>query len=160
MHLTFITYILCADLLCRCWLHATHFDALKIMKRFDGGDDKIMRLKMLKGMASLHGGRFPNCGGVQSVLGSHDQIGDRQGGNQDGRGTHRYFVSRVGGRSNWHARAQTRAWFCFQNCMKGLPMTFMGSETLQNGMFSALMIVVDSSVADYRWIHCYLLAVN
>jgi 1,4-alpha-glucan branching enzyme len=118
-----------------CWVHATHFDSLKIMKRFDGGDDKICRLSMLKGMATLHGGRFSTVGGVQSILGSHDQIGDRRDGHQDGRGTHRYYVSRLGGRANWHARAQSRAWFCFQNCMKGLPMTFMGTETLQDGTF-------------------------
>eukprot|EP00929_Paragymnodinium_shiwhaense_P063067 TRINITY_DN31530_c0_g1_i1.p1 TRINITY_DN31530_c0_g1~~TRINITY_DN31530_c0_g1_i1.p1 ORF type:complete len:635 (+),score=153.25 TRINITY_DN31530_c0_g1_i1:65-1906(+) len=115
-----------------CWVHATHFDSLKIMKKFDGGDDGNKRLNMLKGMATLHGGRFKHIGGVHSALGSHDQIGDRHGGKQDG-GIHRYYVSRLGGRGNWHARAQCRAWFGFQNCCVGLPMTFMGTETLQDG---------------------------
>lgn len=112
-----------------CWLHATHFDSLKIMKKCDGGDDPNRRLKMLKNMVAPHG--FPNIGGVHSVLGSHDQIGDRHDGKSDGHGTHRYYVSRLGGRGNWHARAQCRAWYAFQNCFRGLPMTFMGSETLQ-----------------------------
>ncbi|CAE8627775.1 unnamed protein product [Polarella glacialis] len=109
-----------------CWLHATHFDSLKAMQGEGGRTD---RMAMLKNMVAPH--NFGNIGGVHSVLGSHDQIGDRHGGKQDGHGTHRYFVSRFGGRGNWHARAQCRAWFCFQNCCKGLPMTFMGSETLQ-----------------------------
>mmetsp|Transcript_77400 Transcript_77400/g.120916 ORF Transcript_77400/g.120916 Transcript_77400/m.120916 type:complete len:227 (+) Transcript_77400:1-681(+) len=81
-------------------------------------------------MACLHNG-FPHIGGVHSILGSHDQCGDRHDGNQDGRGTHRYYIHRLGGRNNWHARAQCRALFAFQNCCLGLPMTFMGSETLQ-----------------------------
>mmetsp|Transcript_129144 Transcript_129144/g.287833 ORF Transcript_129144/g.287833 Transcript_129144/m.287833 type:complete len:589 (-) Transcript_129144:15-1781(-) len=114
-----------------CWLHATHFDSIKIMKKQDGGDDPSKRLGMLKNMVAPRG--FPNIGGVHSVLGSHDQIGDRKDGNQDGHGTHRYYVSRLGGKGNWHARAQCRAWFAFQNCCRGLPMTFMGSETLQEG---------------------------
>ena len=58
-------------------------------------------------------------------------------------GTHRYYVSRLGGKGNWHARAreaqratfvslfpygrdaslrQMRAWFGFQNCCKGLAL--------------------------------------
>lgn len=112
-----------------CWLHATHFDSVKIMKGSDGGGDPHKRIGMLKNMVAPHG--FGNIGGVHSVLGSHDQIGDRHGGKQDGHGTHRYYVSRLGGKGNWHARAQTRAWFGFQNCCKGLPMTFMGTENLQ-----------------------------
>ena len=30
-----------------CWLHATHFDSVKIMKGSDGGDDPNKRLSML-----------------------------------------------------------------------------------------------------------------
>eukprot|EP00405_Crypthecodinium_cohnii_P025699 CAMPEP_0206491230 /NCGR_PEP_ID=MMETSP0324_2-20121206/44794_1 /ASSEMBLY_ACC=CAM_ASM_000836 /TAXON_ID=2866 /ORGANISM="Crypthecodinium cohnii, Strain Seligo" /LENGTH=596 /DNA_ID=CAMNT_0053972225 /DNA_START=42 /DNA_END=1832 /DNA_ORIENTATION=+ len=112
-----------------CWVHATHFDSIKMMKKFDGGGDPGQRLGMMKNMASPHG--FPTIGGVHSVLGSHDQIGDRHNGNQDGHGTHRYYVSRLGGRGNWHGRAQCRAWFAFQNCARGLPMIFMGTENLQ-----------------------------
>mmetsp|Transcript_31889 Transcript_31889/g.80855 ORF Transcript_31889/g.80855 Transcript_31889/m.80855 type:complete len:597 (+) Transcript_31889:91-1881(+) len=113
-----------------CWVHATHFDSLKIMKKSDGGDDPSKKMGMLKNMVMPHG--FPNIGGVHSVLGSHDQIGDRQDGNEDGK-SHRYYISRLGGKGNWHGRAQCRAWFAFQNCCRGLPMTFMGSETLQEG---------------------------
>ena len=38
-------------------------------------------------MVAPHG--FGNIGGVHSLLGSHDQIGDRHNGKQDGHGTHR-----------------------------------------------------------------------
>lgn len=113
-----------------CWLHASHFDSVKLMTKSDGGGEPSKRTAMLKNMLSPHG--FPNIGGVHSILGSHDQIGDRSDGKQDN-GKHRYYVSRLGGRGNWHARAQCRAWFAFQNCCKGLPMTFMGTETLQEG---------------------------
>ncbi|CAE8623228.1 unnamed protein product [Polarella glacialis] len=75
-----------------CWLHATHFDSLKAMQGEGGRTD---RMAMLKNMVAPH--NFGNIGGVHSVLGSHDQIGDRHGGKQDGQGTHRYFVSRFGG---------------------------------------------------------------
>ena len=61
-----------------CWLHATHFDSVKIMKGSDGGGDPHKRIGMLKNMVAPHG--FGNIGGVHSVLGSHDQIGDRHGG--------------------------------------------------------------------------------
>jgi len=117
-----------------CWLHATHFDSVKIQKKRDGGEDPGKAIKMLKNMVMPHG--FPHIGGVHSVLGSHDQIGDRHDGKDDG-GNHRYYVSRLGGKGNWHARAQCRIWFAFQNCCRGLPMTFMGSETLQEGWWHA-----------------------
>lgn len=113
-----------------CWLHATHFDSVKMMKKCDGGGEPSKRLGMLKNMVAPRG--FPNIGGVHSILGSHDQIGDRHDG-KDEHGSHRYYVDRLGGRKNWHARAQCRALFAFQNCCRGLPMTFMGSETLQEG---------------------------
>lgn len=114
-----------------CWIHSTHFDSVKIMKKFDGGEDPGRRIGMLKSMVSLYRGFPTACSGVNSVLGSHDQIGDRHDGKDDG-GKHRYYISRLGGRENWHGRAQCRAWFAFQNCCRGIPMTFMGTETLQN----------------------------
>ncbi|CAE7853391.1 RpS9 [Symbiodinium sp. KB8] len=121
-------YRLSGSTLAGCML-PTLIRSVKIMKGSDGGADPNKRLGMLKNMVAPHG--FGNIGGVHSLLGSHDQIGDRHNGNQDGHGTHRYYVSRLGGKGNWHARAQCRAWFGFQNCCKGLPMTFMGTENLQ-----------------------------
>jgi 1,4-alpha-glucan branching enzyme len=108
-----------------------HFDALKIMHRREGGESGETRVALLGNMARAHG-RFSSYGGINSVLGSHDQIGDRHDGCDDNR-SHRYAVSRWGGRNNWHARAQVRMWHAFQTFSKGLPMTFMGTETLQDG---------------------------
>eukprot|EP00928_Gymnodinium_smaydae_P070954 TRINITY_DN54678_c0_g1_i1.p1 TRINITY_DN54678_c0_g1~~TRINITY_DN54678_c0_g1_i1.p1 ORF type:complete len:597 (-),score=102.50 TRINITY_DN54678_c0_g1_i1:253-2043(-) len=113
-----------------CWLHAPHFDSVKMMKKCDGGGDPNNRINMLKHMVAPRG--YSSLGGVNSILGSHDQVGDRHDGRDDN-GSHRYYVSRLGGKANWHARAQCRAWFAFQNCCRGLPMTFMGTESLQEG---------------------------
>jgi 1,4-alpha-glucan branching enzyme len=114
-----------------CWVHAAHFDSLKIMKRHGGGESAHQRIAMLKAMIDMHRGFPRSCSGVNSVLGSHDQCGDRHGGSEDG-GIHRYYVARLGGRQHWHARAQTRMWYTLQAMSRGLPMIFMGTETLQN----------------------------
>eukprot|EP00747_Dinoflagellata_sp_TGD_P093500 gnl/TRDRNA2_/TRDRNA2_165783_c1_seq2.p2 gnl/TRDRNA2_/TRDRNA2_165783_c1~~gnl/TRDRNA2_/TRDRNA2_165783_c1_seq2.p2 ORF type:complete len:248 (-),score=18.56 gnl/TRDRNA2_/TRDRNA2_165783_c1_seq2:111-854(-) len=69
--------------------------------------------------------------GIRSVMGSHDQIGDRREGDEDN-GSHRYFISRVGGRKNWHARAKCRMWYSLMIFSRGLPMVFQGTETHQD----------------------------
>lgn len=107
-----------------CWIHSTHFDARKLL---DGHGDRVATLKSI---VQLHYGFPRGSAAVNSLLGSHDQCGDRHEGHEDG-GCHRYFVSRCGGRGNWHGRAITRAWAAVQAFSRGLPMVFMGSETLQ-----------------------------
>jgi 1,4-alpha-glucan branching enzyme len=114
-----------------CWIHAAHFDSLKIMKGHDGGSDAHERLALLKSIVNLHPGFPRSSSAVNSVLGSHDQCGDRHNGHEDG-GIHRYYVARLGGRNNWHARAQVRMWYGIQAMSRGLPMIFMGTETLQD----------------------------
>ncbi|MEW5816844.1 MAG: alpha-amylase family glycosyl hydrolase [Spirochaetota bacterium] len=114
-----------------CWIHAAHFDSLKIMKGHSGGDNPQIRLSLLKSMINMHRGFPRSCSGINSILGSHDQCGDRHGGHQDA-GCHRYYISRLGGRNNWHARAQVRMWYALQAVSRGLPMIFMGTETLQD----------------------------
>ncbi|MGA1870859.1 MAG: alpha-amylase family glycosyl hydrolase [bacterium] len=113
-----------------CWVHAAHFDSLKIMKRNNGGTNPYHRIAMLKAIIDMHWGFPSSCSGVNSVLGSHDQCGDRHNGREDN-GIHRYYISRLGGRNNWHARAQIRMWYALQAMSRGLPMIFMGTETLQ-----------------------------
>lgn len=115
-----------------CWVHAAHFDSLKIMKRHSGDEKTHTRTAMLKAMVDMHRGFPRSCSGINSVLGSHDQCGDRHGGSEDG-GIHRYYVARLGGRQKWHARAQARMWYALQAMSRGLPMIFMGTETLQDG---------------------------
>ena len=114
-----------------CWLHAAHFDSLKIMKRHRGGESGYGRISLLKSLLTMHRGYPRFCSGINSMLGSHDQCGDRHHGHEDG-GFHRYYVARLGGRENWHARAQVRMWYALQAAACGLPMTFMGTETLQD----------------------------
>lgn len=113
-----------------CWIHAAHFDAVKVMTRPEW--DGHRRLATLKSMIDLHPGFPRSCSAVNSAMGSHDQVGDRHGGHEDG-GIHRYFVARWGGRGNWHARAQSRMWYALQATARGLPLVFMGTETLQDG---------------------------
>jgi|GEM_PF-3788973 len=107
-----------------CWIHSAHFDARKVLR---GNGDRVA---LLKSLVQLHYGFPRSSSAVNSVLGSHDQCGDRHEGREDG-GSHRYFVSRCGGRGSWHGRAITRAWAAVQAFARGLPMVFMGSETLQ-----------------------------
>lgn len=113
-----------------CWIHSAHFDAVKFMRRKDW--DGHRRLATLESILDLHPGFPRSCSAVNSLLGSHDQIGDRRGGHEDG-GIHRHFVARWGGRDHWHARAQARAWYAIQATARGLPLVFMGTETLQDG---------------------------
>jgi 1,4-alpha-glucan branching enzyme len=66
-------------------------------------------------------------------MGSHDDIGDQEGGdaengltNWDSR--HRYFVDQFGGRDNWFAKSKCRLTYALNITMPGTPMMFMGSE--------------------------------
>lgn len=115
-----------------CWIHAAHFDARKVQRRRDGAESGEGRLGLLRSLIEMHPGFPRSASGVNSLLGSHDQCGDRHDGRDEG-GSHRYFVSRLGGRDNWHARAQLRMWAALQAFSRGLPMIFMGTETLQDG---------------------------
>jgi 1,4-alpha-glucan branching enzyme len=62
-------------------------------------------------------------------MGSHDQCGDGNNGN-DGK---RNFVQRFGGRTNWYARAKARMAWALNIAAEGTPMLFMGSECHQEG---------------------------
>jgi 1,4-alpha-glucan branching enzyme len=66
---------------------------------------------------------------VKYLLGSHDQCGDGNNGN-DGK---RYFVERFGGRSNWYARAKARMAWALNAAAMGTPMMFMGNECHLDG---------------------------
>ncbi|CAE7517004.1 RPS9B [Symbiodinium necroappetens] len=85
-------YRLSGSTLAGCML-PTLIRSVKIMKGSDGGADPNKRLGMLKNMVCMT--RLET--GITEIK----------------HGTHRYYVSRLGGKGNWHARA----------C---LPMTFMG----------------------------------
>ena len=70
---------------------------------------------------------------VKYTMGSHDDIGDEDGGSaEDGLTNwdtrHRYFVDQFGGRENWWARAKCRLAWALNVAMPGTPLMFMGSE--------------------------------
>ena len=70
---------------------------------------------------------------MKYTLGSHDDVGDQDGGDAQGGMTdwdasHRYLVDKLGGRENWWARAKCRLAWALNVAMPGTPMLFMGSE--------------------------------
>eukprot|EP00743_Colponemidia_sp_Colp-15_P010547 GILK01011628.1.p1 GENE.GILK01011628.1~~GILK01011628.1.p1 ORF type:complete len:599 (-),score=53.26 GILK01011628.1:113-1879(-) len=112
-----------------CWLHATYYDSLKVLR---GDGFKVEKIKL---MLSSHRGFKRSFEAISSILGSHDQVGDKQHGNAEG-GCHRYLVSLFGGRKNWHAKAFCRFLYGIMSCGRPLPMLFMGTETLQDGWWN------------------------
>jgi 1,4-alpha-glucan branching enzyme len=62
---------------------------------------------------------------VRYYLGSHDQIRDTKSGAEY---DHRYPVEKLGGRDDWHARAQCRMGWVLAVTAPGIPMLFMGCE--------------------------------
>ncbi|PFH38285.1 alpha amylase, catalytic domain-containing protein [Besnoitia besnoiti] len=114
-----------------CWVHATYYDAIKVTR----GQDGSHHIDMLRAMIDVHKGFSKSHQCVNSVLGSHDQAGNKQGGRTDGRAG-RYFVDLFGGRNNWHSRAQCRMWYSLQAVSRGLPMMFMGTETHQDAWWN------------------------
>ena len=72
---------------------------------------------------------------VNYLLGSHDDIGDKENGDaenghRDWDHRHRYLVDLLGGRHNGWARAKCRLAWTLNVTMPGTPMCFMGSECL------------------------------
>ncbi|PHJ25713.1 alpha catalytic domain-containing protein [Cystoisospora suis] len=110
-----------------CWIHSAYYDAVKITR----GQDGNYHADMLKALIDIHRGFVKSHQCINSVLGSHDQAGNKQGGRTDGRAG-RYFVDLFGGRNNWHSRSQCRMWYSLQAMSRGLPMLFMGTETHQD----------------------------
>ncbi|KAF8819808.1 alpha amylase, catalytic domain-containing protein [Cardiosporidium cionae] len=110
-----------------CWIHSVYYDAMKIIRN----QDRKHHMAMLKNMISLHDGFSFSHQCIKSILGSHDQAGNRRNGETDGK-ANLYLVELLGGRQNWHARAQCRMWYALQAMSRGIPMLFMGSELHQD----------------------------
>mmetsp|Transcript_35715 Transcript_35715/g.102649 ORF Transcript_35715/g.102649 Transcript_35715/m.102649 type:complete len:405 (+) Transcript_35715:732-1946(+) len=115
-----------------CWIHATYYDTVKIMR----DEEREHHIGKMMAMINGHGGFKTSHESCNSILGSHDQNGSKKGGQSDGR-VGRYFVDLFGGRNNWHARAKCRMWYGLQAFSRGLPMIFMGTETHQGGWWDA-----------------------
>eukprot|EP00920_Eleutheroschizon_duboscqi_P006917 GHVT01016081.1.p1 GENE.GHVT01016081.1~~GHVT01016081.1.p1 ORF type:complete len:400 (-),score=118.34 GHVT01016081.1:261-1460(-) len=116
-----------------CWIHSGYYDMIQIMQKRDGG----RAVDMVQSMVAMHSGFTRSFQGVLSILGSHDQTGNKHpNGASDGR-RGRYLVDLLGGAANWHARAQCRMWFALQSFGRCLPLVFMGAENLQEGWWDA-----------------------
>eukprot|EP01055_Gregarina_sp_Pseudo9_P005810 Gregarina_sp_Pseudo_9__5809@NODE_87_length_4395_cov_6_813361_g79_i0_p2_GENE_NODE_87_length_4395_cov_6_813361_g79_i0NODE_87_length_4395_cov_6_813361_g79_i0_p2_ORF_typecomplete_len620_score56_07Alphaamylase/PF00128_24/1_5e42CBM_48/PF02922_18/2_8e06Alphaamylase_C/PF02806_18/5_1e06hDGE_amylase/PF14701_6/7_4e05hDGE_amylase/PF14701_6/1e03GHL10/PF02638_15/0_00045GHL5/PF14872_6/2_2GHL5/PF14872_6/2_6Melibiase/PF02065_18/0_027_NODE_87_length_4395_cov_6_813361_g79_i023474206 len=109
------------------WVHADYYDAMKLLK--DGRNE--WDTKMLANIVNGHSHFETGSEMISSILGSHDQVGNRHDGRSDDPRIGRYMVSQLGGRDNWHARAQVRMLFALQGFGRQIPMTFQGADILQ-----------------------------
>jgi len=110
---------------CATWASRFHFESERALN----GQDSLNKVKGLLGWDGYdHAWNL-----VKYTLGSHDDIGDENGGNAENGLTnwdsaHRYLVDKLGGRENWWARAKCRLAWALNLAMPGTPMLFMGSE--------------------------------
>jgi len=94
------------------------------------GYDPVGKIERLLGNSFGPGRNYTySWNTVKYLLGSHDQCGDLNGGNNG----HRYLVEHFGGRDNWHARAKARMAWALNIAIKGTPLLFMGSECYMPG---------------------------
>ncbi|CAI5471933.1 unnamed protein product [Closterium sp. Yama58-4] len=109
------------------WMHTSFYKMRSFML-----SDAPRPLGRLQALLTLLPGYSKSTQCVKYFLGSHDQVGCRRDGKYDDdiQGYHRYAVDLFGGRDDWTARAKVRMWFACQVCAQGIPMTFMGSESM------------------------------
>ncbi|GLC39115.1 hypothetical protein PLESTB_000005900 [Pleodorina starrii] len=127
------------------WVHSGYFDIIQqhraLGRGHHGGGDWAAGwdLPRLRTVMVLHYGFTGPTQCIKYLLGSHDQVGCRNGGawykdyDMIG-GQHRYAVDQYGGgRGDWNARASARLWYTANVVAAGLPMIFMGTEFAQSG---------------------------
>jgi 1,4-alpha-glucan branching enzyme len=89
------------------------------------GDNPVEKIKSSIGLEFGYGNSYTYSWNlVKYLLGSHDECGDLNNGNNG----HKYYVERFGGRDNWFARAKTRMAWALNISGMGTPMLFMGNE--------------------------------
>jgi 1,4-alpha-glucan branching enzyme len=94
------------------------FNALK-------GDNPVENIKNSIGLNFGYGNSYTDSWNlIKYLLGSHDECGDMNNGNNG----HRYYVEHFGGRDNWYARAKARMAWALNISGMGTPMLFMGNE--------------------------------
>jgi 1,4-alpha-glucan branching enzyme len=69
---------------------------------------------------------------IKYLLGSHDECGDMNNGNN----WHRYYTELFGGRDNWYARSKARMAWALNISVLGTPMLFMGNECYMWGYWN------------------------
>jgi 1,4-alpha-glucan branching enzyme len=110
---------------CATWQARTHHETQRALV----DNDPLRRIQSILGWD----GYDHSWNLVKYTLGSHDDIGDQNGGNaEDGLSDwdrrHRYLIDQLGGRDNPWARAKCRLAWGLNIAMPGTPMLFMGSE--------------------------------
>lgn len=127
------------------WVHSGYFDIIQqhraLGRGHHGGGDWAAGwdLPRLRTVMVLHYGFTSPTQCIKYLLGSHDQVGCRNGGawykdyEMIG-GQHRYATDQYGGgRGDSHARSSARLWHTANVVAAGLPMVFMGTEFAQSG---------------------------
>ncbi|KAJ1608744.1 41-2 protein antigen precursor [Cryptosporidium canis] len=129
-----------------CWIHSSYYDIIaqfrgqKTQQEWNTGYSKSL-------IQGHHGFSSPSqC--ILTMLGNHDQIGNRcNGGNPSGDDRiGRYVIDQFGGRQCWDARAYCRLLYSLSCISYGVPMIFMGTENLQGRWWSA-----KDRVYNYDW---------
>lgn len=132
------------------WVHSAYFDIIHqhraLGRGHHGGGDYAdgWDFPRLRTVFGLHYGFTSPTQCTKYILGSHDQVGCKNGGchYEDYKmigGQHRYAADQFGGgRDDPWARSATRAWFAANVCAAGVPMLFMGSEWLQPGWWDTV----------------------
>ncbi len=110
---------------CATWDADSHHECQRAL----AGQDPLSKLKSFLGWD----GYDDSWNLVKYTLGSHDDVGDQEGGNAEGGLSnwdkrHRYLIDQLGGRHDWWARAKCRLAWALNVAMPGTPMMFMGSE--------------------------------
>ncbi len=127
------------------WVHSGYFDIIHqhraLGRGHHGGGDyadgwDFPRLRTVMG---LHYGFTSPLQCIKYILGSHDQVGCKNGGAiyEDYKmigGQHRYAPDQFGaGRTDPWACSATRAWLVANATAAGIPMFFMGTEWAATG---------------------------
>jgi len=115
------------------WSLSALRDAESLMNR---GDDKTFERKM-NSIVDLRKGYGTSNEYITYLLGGHDEVGCRSNGafHDDTQRHHRHAIDQYGGRDSWHARAKVRLLYAAMVAGNGIPMVFMGAESLQGGFW-------------------------
>ena len=100
--------------------HATWYNPVyeSLFKALNG-DNPVENIKNSIGLDFGYGNSYTYSWNlVKYLLGSHDECGDMNNGNNG----HRYYVERFGGRDNWFARAKSRMAWALNISAMGSPM--------------------------------------
>jgi len=108
------------------WYKPVYESLLKALK----GENPVENIRNSSGLNFGNGNTYTYSWNlIKYLLGSHDECGDMNNGNNG----HRYFVELLGGRNDWHARSKARMAWTLNISVMGIPMMFMGNECYMGG---------------------------